>query len=70
MGDGETDIPAMKTVSLNGGKAIAVYNPNTKTKSGRKSKKITQDLVSQGRANYVAPADYTEGSSLIRCLRS
>ncbi|MBK6329953.1 MAG: haloacid dehalogenase-like hydrolase [Bacteroidetes bacterium] len=69
LGDGETDIPAMKTVSLNGGKAIAVYNPNTKTKSGRKSKKITQDLVSQGRANYVAPADYTEGSSLYKIIQ-
>ena len=69
LGDGETDIPAMKTVSLNGGKAIAVYNPQTNTKAGKKSKKITQELVSQGRANYVAPADYSEGSSLYKIIQ-
>lgn len=69
LGDGETDIPAMKTVSLNGGKAIAVYNPNIKTQSGKKSKSITQELVTQGRANYVASADYTEGSSLYKIIQ-
>ena len=69
LGDGETDIPAMKTVSLNGGKAIAVYNPNTKTQSGKKAKSITQELVTQGRANYVAAADYSEGSSLYKIIQ-
>lgn len=69
LGDGETDIPAMKTVSLNGGKAIAVYNPNTKTNAGKKVKNITLELVSQGRANYVAPADYSEGSSLYKIIQ-
>lgn len=69
LGDGETDIPAMKTVSLNGGKAIAVYNPQTNTKAGKKAKKITQELVSQGRANYIAPADYSEGSSLYKIIQ-
>lgn len=69
LGDGETDIPAMKTVSLNGGKAIAVYNPETKTKDGKKAKKVTLELVAQGRANYVAPADYTEGSALYRAIQ-
>lgn len=69
LGDGETDIPAMKMINFQGGKSIAVYNPNTKTKAGKKAKKITQELVAQGRANYVAPADYTEGSSLYKILQ-
>lgn len=69
LGDGETDIPAMKMINFQGGKSIAVYNPDTKTKAGKKAKKITQELVSQGRANYVAPADYTEGSSLYKIIQ-
>jgi cytochrome c2 len=69
LGDGETDIPAMKMINFQGGKSIAVYNPNTKTASGKKAKKITQELVSQGRASYIAPADYSEGSSLYKILQ-
>lgn len=69
LGDGETDIPAMKMINFQGGKSIAVYNPDTKTKAGKKAKKITQELVVQGRANYVAPADYSEGSSLYKILQ-
>lgn len=69
LGDGETDIPAMKMINFQGGKSIAVYNPETKTKAGKKAKKITQELVAQGRANYVAPADYSEGSSLYKILQ-
>ncbi len=69
LGDGETDIPAMKMINFQGGKSIAVYNPDTKTKSGKKAKKTTQELVSQGRANYVAPADYSEGSSLYKIIQ-
>lgn len=69
LGDGETDIPAMKMITFQGGKAIAVYNPDQKTKAGKKAKKITQELVSQGRANYVAPADYSEGSSLFKIIQ-
>lgn len=69
LGDGETDIPAMKMITFQGGKAIAVYNPDQKTKAGKKAKKITQELVTQGRANYVAAADYSEGSSLYKIIQ-
>lgn len=69
IGDGETDIPAMKMITFQGGKAIAVYNPNSKSKAGKKSKAITQQLVTQGRANYVASADYSEGSSLFKVIQ-
>ena len=69
LGDGETDIPAMKMIRHQGGKAIAVYNPETRTTAGKKSKKITQKLIEQKRANYVAAADYTEGSSLYKIIQ-
>ena len=69
IGDGETDIPAMKMINYQGGKSIAVYNPNTKSRAGQKAKKITKELVSQGRANYVAPADYSEGSTLFKIIQ-
>jgi len=69
LGDGETDIPAMKMIAFQGGKAVAVYNPDQRTKEGKKAKKVTQDLVLQGRANFVAPADYKEGSSLYKIIQ-
>ena len=65
IGDGETDIPAMKMINFQGGKSIAVYNPNTKSRAGRKQKYYKRTCF-QGRANYVAPADYSEGSTLLK----
>lgn len=69
LGDGETDIPAMKMITYQGGTAIAVYNPNQKTASGKRAKQICRDLIEQDRADYIAPADYTEDSSLFRILQ-
>ena len=69
LGDGETDIPAMKMITHQGGKAIAVYNPNTSTKTGKYAKKVTQELVEQKRANFVAAADYTEGGDLFKIIQ-
>lgn len=69
LGDGETDIPSMKMINFQGGKSIAVYNPDTKTIAGKRAKKITQELVLQGRANYVAAADYSEGTSLYQIIQ-
>ncbi len=69
LGDGETDVPAMKMVTYQGGTAIAVYNPYQKTKAGKKAKGICQDLIEQKRATYIAPADYTEGKSLYKIIQ-
>lgn len=54
-GDGETDIPSMKIVTMFGGHAIATYDP-----SSSKKKSYAQKLERQGRASFVAPADYTK----------
>lgn len=62
IGDGDTDIPSMKLVRLQGGVAIAVFDTHKwsdadhQTKIGR--------LIAEDRANYVAPANYQEGGQL------
>jgi hypothetical protein len=60
LGDGDTDIPTMKMLSNQGGYAVAVYDPR---KEQRDLSKI-HGLLSDSRADFVAPADYTENSQL------
>ncbi len=70
LGDGETDVPAMKMIKYQGGKAVAVYNPKMRAKKGRKSpKQICEELIAQDRADYIAPANYQEGSELDKILK-
>ncbi len=69
LGDGETDIPTMKMLTYQGGTAIAVYNPNQKSNAGKRAKMICQELIEQKRADYVAAADYTEGSDLYKIMQ-
>lgn len=71
IGDGETDIPAMKMINYQNGASIAVYNPNIRAKKGKLSpKQICQELLVHKRATYIAPADYSEGSELYNLLTS
>lgn len=60
IGDGDTDIPAMKMTSHYGGQSIAAYNPR---RDKRSLEKIHR-LISDGRVNFVAPADYSENSHM------
>ncbi|MDR1346691.1 MAG: haloacid dehalogenase-like hydrolase [Bacteroidales bacterium] len=70
LGDGETDVPAMKMVKLYGGTTIAVYNPSPVRLAGkvRPSKTLCRGIVEAGRADYLAPADYSETGELYRHL--
>lgn len=54
IGDGMTDVPCMKLVKTNGGYSIAVYVEKHKV----------QELITHGRVNFIAPADYSLGSDL------
>lgn len=65
IGDGETDIPAMKLVKYKGGYSIAVYNPD---KRGAKAK--IEKLVNPDRCHCVLPADYTKSSKLDKSIKS
>jgi phosphoserine phosphatase len=70
LGDGETDVPAMKMIKYKGGKAIAVYNPKLRAKKNKKSpKQICEDLISQNRVDYIAPANYSYGSELDKLIK-
>ncbi len=66
IGDGETDVPAMKMVNLYGGTTIAVYNPNSVASPERpvSARDNCIKLIRQKRADYIGPANYTENSEL------
>jgi hypothetical protein len=71
LGDGETDVPAMKMIKFKGGTAIAVYDPRKKkTKSKPSAKDICEELIRQNRADFIAPADYSINSKLFKILRA
>ncbi len=59
IGDGETDIPSMKTVKREGGHTIAVYNPEA---AGQREK--VKGLLGIERADVIAPADYRENAAI------
>ncbi len=71
VGDGETDVPAMKMIKYQGGKAIAVYDPDKEKEHGKPSgKQLCKKLIEQNRADYMAAADYCENSKLDLILKS
>lgn len=60
LGDGDTDVPTMKMMHSKGGYSIAVYDPRN---SERDQNKL-YSLISEDRVNFVAAADYREGTAL------
>lgn len=63
LGDGLTDVPAMKMINAQGGTSIGVYAPRSK------AKQAVEKLLQQQRVTYVAPADYSEDSPLDKLLK-
>lgn len=61
LGDGDTDIPTMKMLKYQGGTAIAVFDEERF--KGPDQEKVYK-LIAEDRANYVCPADYSDGSHL------
>ena len=49
----------MRLVKEYGGHSIAVYNPTLE-----KSKQVAQELIMDGRVNYMAEANYKENSKM------
>ncbi len=64
-GDGETDIPCMKIVTMFGGHSVAVYNPESPRK-----KAFAKKLHRQGRVHFMTPAVYTKDSEAFRIVAS
>ncbi len=61
IGDGMTDVPSMALTKKSGGHAIAVYNKNEERQLS-----VCKNLMKSGRADFIAPADYTKESELSR----
>ncbi len=55
IGDGFTDVPCMKLVKVNGGHSVAVYS---------NEKDTAKEIMTQGRVDFIAPADYRENGIL------
>ncbi|MBR1871672.1 MAG: haloacid dehalogenase-like hydrolase [Bacteroidales bacterium] len=62
-GDGETDVPSMKIVTMFGGNCIAVYNPQDLPK-----KAVAEKLLRQGRVNFICPANYSKDGRAFRIV--
>ena len=60
VGDGMTDVPSMALTKKSGGHTVAVYQP------GGKGREVCVKLLTAGRADFIAPADYRANSRLAR----
>lgn len=65
IGDGETDVPCFRLVKDQRGHSIAVYQAHTKGAKAR-----SQKLLTEGRVNFTASADYGEGSELDQTVKA
>ena len=64
IGDGLTDVPCMTVIRNYGGCAIAVYKPYSP-----KGKDTCRELLKAERVNFIAQADYSDGSELDKLIK-
>ncbi|MGJ8654471.1 MAG: haloacid dehalogenase-like hydrolase [Opitutaceae bacterium] len=62
--DGPSDVPVFSVVKSNGGKAYAVFNPDSEAEFAQ-----NDALLHSGRIHAYGPADYTEKSTTAKWLR-
>lgn len=62
-GDGETDVPCMKIISMFGGHSIAVYK-----QGNEKKRALARRLKRQGRVKFAVPANYTKDSEAFKVV--
>ncbi len=65
IGDGETDVAAMRMLNYQGGHSVVVYDPDKSS-----ARMQAETLLKHKRAGYIAPADYTKGQSLERICKT
>lgn len=68
IGDGATDVPAMKMTNYKGGYSIGVFDPS-ETKKEPSPKKICESLLENKRCSFIAPADYRKNQRLDKMVR-
>jgi 2-hydroxy-3-keto-5-methylthiopentenyl-1-phosphate phosphatase len=64
IGDGLTDVPCMTVIRKNGGYAIAVYKSHSS-----QGKTICKELLKAERVDFIAQADYKNGTELDRLIK-
>ena len=64
IGDGLTDVPSMTVLRKNGGYSIAVYDQAKKN-----GLSICKELLQVGRFDFIAEANYQEGSELDKLVK-
>lgn len=64
-GDGMTDVPCMKLLKSKGGNSFAVFDPTSD-----RAKNTSEKLFRDKRVDFIAPADYQEGSDLEKIVKS
>ena len=62
LGDGLSDVPCMKMMRAYGGQAIAVYQAA--------NRRGVEQLLTDGRVDYIFPADYREGTDLENTMKN
>lgn len=60
-GDGETDIPCMRTVKSNGGHSFAVFG-------NEKKRTLAMQLLDEGRVNFACEANYTSNGEMMQIV--
>ena len=64
LGDGLTDVPCMTVLRKNGGYSMAVYSKNN-----GKGLNVCKELLEAERVDFIAEADYQDGSELDRLVK-
>ena len=62
VGDGLSDVPCMKMMRAYGGQAVAVYQDSNRAG--------VEALLSDGRVDFIFPADYREGAPLDETMKN
>ena len=62
VGDGLSDVPCMKMMRAYGGQAVAVYQDSNRAG--------VEALLSDGRVDFIFPADYREGTPLDETMKN
>ena len=65
VGDGETDVPCFRLVKDLGGLSIVVFRPRNKSARDK-----ANNLIRDGRAHCLAPADYRDDKELDRIVKA
>ena len=70
LGDGETDIPAMKMLNYQGGYSIVVYPPASRNNHAKNARRdaTAKNIFEKNRAQFIAEANYGKNRRLFKIV--